>query len=119
KQQAHAACDELVRFAGTFAPVFRASESPIAMACLRLFTFPPLPPFPERRVPLFLRRMALSTLLPAAFPYSRDLPELFFLPGMFPPAIERTNIVHKGVRTGEDETGNLIRRASAQRFHSA
>ena len=50
------------------------------MACLRLFTLPPLPPLPERSVPRFLRRMALSTVLPAALPYRRprDLPlELF------------------------------------------
>jgi hypothetical protein len=32
--------EELRRF-GTFAPFFRASERPIAIACLRLFTFPP------------------------------------------------------------------------------
>jgi hypothetical protein len=31
-------------FLGTLAPFFRASESPIAIACLRLFTLPPLPP---------------------------------------------------------------------------
>ena len=48
---------------GTLAPFFRASESPIAMACLRLFTFPPLPRLPERSVPLFLRRIALATVL--------------------------------------------------------
>lgn len=45
------------------------------MARLRLFTRPPLPPFPERRVPLFLRRIALATVLPAAFPYLR--PDFF------------------------------------------
>ena len=39
------------------------------MACLRLFTAPPLPALPERRVPFFLRRMALATVLLAAFPY--------------------------------------------------
>jgi hypothetical protein len=56
-------------FFGTFAPFFRASERPIAIACLRLVTFPPFPPFPDRSVPRFSRRIALSTLLPAAFPY--------------------------------------------------
>ena len=60
-------------FFGTLAPFFRASESPIAIACLRLFTAPPLPPFPERRVPFFSRRTALSTDLPAALPYLRLL----------------------------------------------
>jgi hypothetical protein len=39
------------------------------MACLRLVTLPPFPPLPERRVPFFSRRIALSTLFPAAFPY--------------------------------------------------
>src|ERR1700722_20093999 len=62
-------------FFGTLAPFFRASESPIAIACLRLFTTPPLPPLPERSVPFFSRRIALSTLLPAAFPYL--LPDFF------------------------------------------
>jgi hypothetical protein len=47
----------------------RASERPIAIACLRLFTLPPLPPGPDFKVPLFLRRMALSTDLPADFEY--------------------------------------------------
>src|ERR1700722_7203621 len=56
-------------FFGTLAPFFRASESPIAIACLRGFTTPPLPPFPERRVPFFSRRTALSTDLLAALPY--------------------------------------------------
>src|SRR5580693_3689661 len=60
-------------FFGTLAPFFRASESPIAIACLRLFTTPPLPPFPERSVPFFSRRTAFSTLLPAALPYLRLL----------------------------------------------
>ena len=32
---------------GTFAPFLRASERPIAIACLRLLTLPPLPPLPE------------------------------------------------------------------------
>src|SRR5262245_19962900 len=55
----------------TLAPFLRGSESPMAIACLRLFTRPPFPPLPERQVPLFLRRMALATLLPAALPYLR------------------------------------------------
>jgi hypothetical protein len=36
---------------GTFLPFLRASESPIAIACLRLFTFPPRPPLPRFKVP--------------------------------------------------------------------
>jgi hypothetical protein len=50
--------EERELFFGTFAPFSRASESPIAIACLRLFTF-----FPEPllSVPRFFLRMALST----------------------------------------------------------
>ena len=53
----------------------------MAIACLRLFTLPPLPPLPERNVPFFSRRIASSTLLPAAFPYFRP-PLLFFFPAI-------------------------------------
>ncbi len=87
--------DELLRddffreelFRGTFAPFFRASDNPIAIACLRLFTRPPLPPLPLFSVPFFLRRIALPTLLFAARPYFRPpdfLPD-FFLDAMTPP----------------------------------
>lgn len=54
------------RFLGTFAPFFRASESPIAIACLRLVTFLPVPVF---KVPFFFLCMAFFTLLPAFFEY--------------------------------------------------
>jgi hypothetical protein len=47
---------------GTFAPFLRASDRPMAMACFLLFTRPALPRLPDRRVPRFLRRMALRTL---------------------------------------------------------
>jgi hypothetical protein len=60
-----------VRFRGTFAPFLRASLSPIAIACLRLFTVPPFPPRPLLSVPRFRLRIALSTLFPAALPYRR------------------------------------------------
>jgi hypothetical protein len=56
-------------FGGTFAPFFRASERPMAIACFRLVTLPPLPPLPDRSVPRFSRAIAFSTLFPAAFPY--------------------------------------------------
>jgi hypothetical protein len=59
---------------GTFAPFFLASDRPIAIACLRLLTFLPLPDF---SVPFFRRRIALSTRFDALFPYLR-LPEDFF-----------------------------------------
>lgn len=51
------------------------------MACFLLFTFPPLPPLPERNVPLFFRRTALSTDLLAPLLYFRR-DEDFFLVGM-------------------------------------
>jgi hypothetical protein len=40
----------------------------MAIACFRLFTLPPFPPGPDRRVPFFLRRIALSTRFDAALP---------------------------------------------------
>jgi hypothetical protein len=58
-------------FLGTLAPLFRASERPIAIACFRLVTVPALPPRPERRMPSFSRCRARSTLLLAASPYLR------------------------------------------------
>lgn len=64
-------------FLGTLAPFFRASERPIAIACLRLLTRPPLPPRPDFSVPFFFRRIADSTLLLAAFPYLRPLDDFF------------------------------------------
>src|SRR5438309_4410612 len=53
----------------------------MAMACLRLFTVPPFPPLPDFSVPLFLRRIALATVLPAALPYL--LPLDFFCCAIF------------------------------------
>lgn len=57
------------RFAGTFAPSFRASDSPIAIACFLLVTRPPLPPGPRRNDPLLRFFIARSTRFPAFFPY--------------------------------------------------
>jgi len=54
-------------FDGTFPPARRASESPIAIACFRLFTF-----FPERpllSVPFFRSCIAFSTFCDAFLPY--------------------------------------------------
>src|SRR5437773_10267524 len=76
-------------FLGTLAPFLRASDNPMAMACFRLLTLPPLPPLPERSVPRFLRRIALSTVLPAALPYLRRpdfLREPFLAAIWVPPA---------------------------------
>ena len=65
-----------VFFRGTLAPFSRASDRPIAIACLRLFTLPPRPPGPLVSVPFLRRRIALATRLLAAFPYLR--PDDFF-----------------------------------------
>src|SRR3954454_19116971 len=56
-------------FAGTLAPFFLASDRPMAIACSRLFTLPPLPDFPRRSVPRLRRLIALFTLLPAPLLY--------------------------------------------------
>jgi hypothetical protein len=56
-------------FLGTLAPFLRASERPMAIACFLLFTVPPFPPFPDFKVPLFLRRIALRTDFCADLPY--------------------------------------------------
>src|SRR5215831_8973144 len=54
-------------FFGTFAPDRRASERPMAIACLRLLTF--LPERPLLSFPRFLSRMARSTFFEASLPY--------------------------------------------------
>src|SRR5205085_7355961 len=53
--------------AGTLAPALRASERPIAIACLRLFTV--LPERPLLSVPRFFSCIAFFTLLFAFGPY--------------------------------------------------
>src|ERR1700736_3820753 len=58
-------------FFGTFLPSFRASERPIAIACLRLVTFLPLPPL--FRVPRLRSCMAFFTFSPDALEYLRGM----------------------------------------------
>jgi len=53
-------------FSGTFAPAERASDKPMAIACLREVTFLPLPVL---RVPSLRSWRAAFTLLPARFEY--------------------------------------------------
>src|SRR5260370_13353810 len=77
---------------GTFFPFLRASDSAIAIACLRLVTFPPLP---LRSVPRFRRRIALATSLLALRLYFR-LPDFFFAMRDLPPGPIRSTR-----RTGE------------------
>ncbi|HVH86032.1 MAG TPA: hypothetical protein VM912_04855 [Terriglobales bacterium] len=62
--------DELLLFfAGTFFPARRASDNPIAIACLRLFTFFPLRPIFSR--PRLNSCISRSTFLPALGLYLR------------------------------------------------
>jgi hypothetical protein len=60
-----------VFFFGTFLPLRRASDSPIAIACLRLFTFLPLRPL--LRVPFLRFRIARLTSDEALFEYFRAM----------------------------------------------
>jgi hypothetical protein len=62
-------------FFGTFRPSARASERPIAIACLRLLTF--LPDRPLFRVPALRFFIARPTLADAFFEYFRAM---IFLP---------------------------------------
>src|SRR3979490_3284611 len=64
------------RLRGTFLPFLRASDSPIAIACLRLLTLPPLPPFPLLKLPRFRRRISLLTSVLAPRLYFRR-PDVF------------------------------------------
>ena len=57
----------LVFFFGTFAPDARASDNPIAIACLRLVTF--LPERPDFNLPRFFSCIARSTFSPAFLLY--------------------------------------------------
>jgi hypothetical protein len=68
--QAAFLCDEpLLLFEGTFLPLRRASERPMAMACLRLFTFLPL--LPDFNVPRLNSCISRFTSLPALGLYLR------------------------------------------------
>jgi hypothetical protein len=59
---------------GTFFPLLRASERPMAMACLRLLTFLPL--LPLLRVPRLRFRIARSTSFEALREYRRAMVQL-------------------------------------------
>jgi hypothetical protein len=61
-------------FFGTFLPLARASESPIAIACLRLFTV--LPERPLFKVPALRFFIARSTSAEAFFEYFRAMDDL-------------------------------------------
>src|SRR5207237_5688440 len=63
----HGAAVPYFFFLGTFAPERRASDSPMAIACLRLVTF--LLELPERSVPRLRSRITFSTFFPAFLLY--------------------------------------------------
>src|SRR5262249_20813356 len=65
-----------LRFFGTFLPFLRASDRPMAIACLRLFTLPPWPDLPRLSVPRLRRRMALFTSFDAEREYLRAMMSL-------------------------------------------
>src|ERR1700730_4815832 len=65
-------------FFGTFAPAARASERPIAIACLRLLTVRPERPL--FKVPALRFFIARSTVFYAFFEYFRALRAMIFLP---------------------------------------
>jgi hypothetical protein len=66
----------LALFFGTFAPAARASERPIAIACLRLLTLRPERPL--FKVPALRFFIARSTVLDAFFEYLRALRAMIF-----------------------------------------
>src|SRR5579883_1610596 len=81
-------------FFGTFLPFLRASDRPMAMACLRLFTLPPLPPLPLLSLPLFCFLTAFFTSLRALLEYFRAMVPPWFVrqrtrPRMVPKAKPR------------------------------
>ena len=61
---------------GTLAPCLRASDSPIAIACLRLLTFRPERPL--FNVPALRSFITRSTLAEAFFEYRRTMATLPF-----------------------------------------
>jgi hypothetical protein len=70
-------CVLLDAFFGTFLPFLRASDRPMAIACFRLLTVPPLPPLPLLSVPFFSLRTALSTSFDALGEYLRAMTILY------------------------------------------
>src|ERR1043166_8194024 len=61
--------DNQLFFLGTLAPFLRASERPIAIACLRLLTFPPRPPLPLFSLPFLYLCISRFTSFPALREY--------------------------------------------------
>lgn len=71
--------DDFPDFFGTFSPPRRASDKPMAIACLRLFTFLPLRPL--RKLPLARFFIADSTFFDAPREYFRTIGALPLVDG--------------------------------------
>src|SRR5882672_6874065 len=91
-----------VFFFGTFFPSFRASESPIAIACLRLLTF--LPERPLFKVPALRFFIARLTLAAAPLEYFRAIG--------FSPGCDRKTICAVEESSGTRRRAGLLRRCA-------
>src|SRR5205814_5655702 len=88
------------RRGGTLAPFFRASESPMAMACLRLLARP-WRPFPALSVPLFDLRTALATDRLAPLPYFPPRVDLrFFISALLSENLRSRGPMRVGLERG-------------------
>src|SRR6478672_8329144 len=101
---------------GTFLPFLRASESPMAIACLRLLTFLPL--LPLLSVPRLRLRMLRSTSLEALREYRRAMVSPFCLGRQHPFPSSPAG----GTRMEEHQTSQNCSRSRGQltlRVHTA
>src|ERR1700730_1898660 len=100
----------LPRFGGTFLPFLRASDSPMAIACLRLLTFLPL--LPLLSVPRLRLRMLRSTSLEALREYRRAMVSPFCLgrqhpfPARLPAEPEWKNIRHPRIVPAREDNSH-------------
>jgi hypothetical protein len=93
---------------GTLSPSLRASESPIAMACLRLFTF--LPVLPLFSLPCLYSSITFFTFFCAFLPYLRAMGLLRF---------SGTCAYDRGFGAGIPSGGLTARRTGAARLISS
>ena len=89
--------------AGTFAPLLRASERPIAIACFLLVTFFPLP---LRKVPRLRSCIAFSTFSCAFFPYLAMVSPYFT--GFLAEAIPHDSSVGEGQRNEQQGLSEIV-----------
>ena len=96
-------------------PSLRASESPIAMACLQLFTVPPLPPLPLFNLPRLNLCISRSTSLEALGEYFLAIDELRdniadIAGGVGDMASRQYEQAYDIATDAVEETGQIIRR---------